>query len=115
MDLSLTEEQQLLADSVDRFVREAYEFDKRRKLISSELGYSEENWQQMAELGWLAVAIPEEYDGVGGGAVETMVIMEGLGRGLVVEPYFASVVMAANLIAFAGTDAQKQSGTRSGG
>ena len=108
MDFSLTEEQQLLKDSVDRFVRENYEFESRRKIADSNDGYSEDNWKQMAELGWLAVALPEEFGGIGGGSTETMVIMEGFGRGLVLEPFFATVVLGANLIMQGGSDAQKE-------
>ena len=108
MDFSLTEEQQLLKDSVDRFVRENYEFESRRKLAGTSEGYSEEHWKQMADLGWLAVALPEEYGGIGGGATEIMVIMEGFGRGLVLEPFFATVVLGGNLILQAGSDAQKE-------
>ena len=70
MDFSLSEEQQLLKDSVQRFVREEYELDTRRALVASDIGYSEENWKKMAELGWLAVALPEEYGGIGGGPGE---------------------------------------------
>ena len=108
MDFSLTEEQQLLKDSVDRFVRENYEFESRRKFANSNDGYGEDNWKQMAELGWLAVALPEEFGGIGGGSTETMVIMEGFGRGLVLEPFFATVVLGANLIMQGGSDAQKE-------
>ena len=108
MDFSLTEEQQLLKDSVDRFVRENYEFETRRKTAATSEGFTDENWKQMAELGWLAVALPEEFGGIGGGATETMVIMEGFGRGLVLEPFFATVVLGANLIQQAGNDAQKE-------
>jgi alkylation response protein AidB-like acyl-CoA dehydrogenase len=108
MDFSLTEEQQLLKDSVDRFVRENYEFESRRKIADSNDGYGEDNWKQMAELGWLAVALPEEFGGIGGGGTETMVIMEGFGRGLVLEPFFATVVLGANLIMQGGSDAQKE-------
>lgn len=108
MDFSLSEEQQLLKDSVDRFVRENYELADRRKLVGSADGFSGENWRTMAELGWLGAALPEEYGGIGGGAVETMVIMEGFGRGLVVEPYLASVVLGGGLVLQGGTDATKQ-------
>jgi len=108
MDFSLTEEQQLLKDSVDRFVREHYEFETRRQLAGSSEGYSEDNWKQMAELGWLGVAFPEEYGGIGGGATEIMVIMEGFGRGLVLEPYFATVVLGGNLILHGGSESQKE-------
>ncbi len=87
MDFSLTEEQQLLKDSVDRFVREHYEFETRRQLAGSSEGYSEDNWKQMAELGWLGVAFPEEYGGIGGGATEVMLVMERVVRGMVLEPY----------------------------
>jgi pimeloyl-CoA dehydrogenase small subunit len=107
MDFSLSEEQQLLKDSVDRFVREEYELETRRKLVASDDGFSRDNWKMMAELGWLGVALPEEFGGIEGGPVETMVIMEGFGEGLVVEPYFATVVLGGNLILEAGNDAQK--------
>ena len=67
MDFTLSDEQQLLKDSVDRFVRESYPLDSRRALAASELGYSEQNWQQMAQLGWLGVTVPEAHGGIGGG------------------------------------------------
>jgi len=108
MDFSLSEEQQLLKDSVDRFIREEYELPKRRELVASNDGYSEGNWAKMAELGWLGAALPEEYGGYGGGPVETMVVMEAFGRGLVVEPYFASVVMGGNFLVHGGEEAVKQ-------
>lgn len=108
MDFSLNEEQQLLKDSVDRFVRENYGLADRRKLVASADGFGRDNWRVMAELGWLGAALPEEYGGIGGGPVETMVIMEGFGRGLVVEPYFASVVLGGNLILQGGTDAARR-------
>jgi pimeloyl-CoA dehydrogenase small subunit len=108
MDFSLSEEQQLLKDSVDRFVREEYEFDKRRALIASDDGYSDDNWAKMAELGWLGASLPEEYGGYGGGPVETMVVMEAFGRGLVVEPYFATVVMGGNFLIRSGDETLKQ-------
>ena len=95
VNFSLSEEQRLLKDSAERFVRETCSLDRRRALVSSELGYSEESWRQMAELGWLGVTVPETCGGIGGGAVEMMVLMEAFGAGLVVEPYFPSVVRRA--------------------
>jgi alkylation response protein AidB-like acyl-CoA dehydrogenase len=107
MDFSLNEEQQLLKDSVDRFIRENYDLADRRKLVASADGFSRDHWRVMAELGWLGAALPEDYGGIGGGPVETMVIMEGFGRGLVVEPYFASVVLGGNLILMGAVDGLK--------
>lgn len=108
MDFSLSEEQQLLKDSVDRFVRENYELEQRRKLVASDDGFSREHWKTMAELGWLGVALPEEFGGIEGGAVETMVIAEAIGAGLVVEPYLPCVVLAGGMLLDAGSEAQKQ-------
>ncbi len=108
MNFSLTEEQQLLKDSADRFVRETCSLHRRRGLVASEPGYSEETWRRMAELGWLGVGMPEAHGGTGAGPVETMVLMEAFGSGLALEPYFPSVVLGGNLVALAGSDAQKQ-------
>ena len=107
MDFSFSEEQQMLKDSVDRYVREVYEFENRRKWTASEEGFSRDNWKQMAELGWLGVALPEQYGGIGGGPIETMVIMEAIGTGLVLEPFMATVVLGANAVNIAGSEAQK--------
>ena len=67
MDFSLNEEQQLLKDSVDRFVRDNYELAQRQELVASDEGFSRSHWATMAELGWLGAALPEEYGGIGGG------------------------------------------------
>ena len=107
MDFSLSEEQQLLKDSVDRFVREEYPLEARRKLVAGDDGFSRGNWKMMAELGWLGVAFPEEAGGIDGGPVETMVIMEGIGSGLVVEPYLPTVVLGGNFLLEAGSKEQK--------
>ncbi|MEM9684165.1 MAG: acyl-CoA dehydrogenase family protein [Pseudomonadota bacterium] len=107
MDFSLSEEQQLLKDSVDRFVRDNYELPQRNEVVASDGGFGAQHWKTMAELGWLGAALPEEYGGIGGGPVETMVIMEGFGRGLVVEPYLASVVLGGNLLLTGASEATK--------
>lgn len=107
MDFQLSEEQTLLADSVENWLRKEYDFERWRKLVKTDLGYRPENWTQMAELGWLAIALPEDFGGLGGGAVETMLIAERFGRHMVAEPFFSTVILGAGLIQAAGSDAQK--------
>jgi len=108
MDLNLSDEQRLLRESAERFVAESYDADHRRKMAKDPLGFSPAVWKQFAELGWLALPLPEEFDGLGGGAVEIGILMEAFGRGLVSEPYIATVVLGARLIDKCGTVAQKQ-------
>jgi alkylation response protein AidB-like acyl-CoA dehydrogenase len=108
MDLTLSDEQRLLRESAERFVSETYNAEHRRRLASDPLGFSAEIWKQFAELGWLALPIPEAYDGLGGGPVEIGILMEAFGRGLVSEPYLSTVVIGAALIAECGSEAQKQ-------
>ena len=108
MDLNLSDEQRLLRESADRFVTESHDADHRRKMASDPLGFSPAVWKQFAELGWLALPIAEEFDGLGGGAVEIGILMEAFGRGLVSEPYVATVVLGASLIDKCGSTAQKQ-------
>ena len=108
MDFSFTEEQTLLRNMVQRFVQDNYDLDARQKIVNSEEGMSKEHWNTFAELGLLAAPFPEEYDGMGGSQIETMVIMEELGRGLVVEPYFQTAVFAGGFIREGGSDDQKK-------
>jgi alkylation response protein AidB-like acyl-CoA dehydrogenase len=108
MDLTLSDEQRLLRESVDRFIAETYDADHRRSMAGDPLGFSPAIWKQFAELGWLALPIAESYGGLGAGAIETGILMEAFGRGLVTEPYLATVVIGASLIAECGNEAQKQ-------
>ena len=108
MDLNPSDEQRLLRESVDRFIAGSYDADHRRRSAGDPLGFSPAIWKQFAELGWLALPIAEEYGGLGAGAVETGIVMEAFGRGLVAEPYLATVVLSAALIAECGSEAQKQ-------
>lgn len=108
MDLNLTDEQRLLRESAERFVAESYDADHRRKMANDPLGFSPAVWKQFAELGWLALPISEDYGGLGGGAVEIGILVEAFGRGLVSEPYLATVVLGAALIDRCGSTAQKQ-------
>lgn len=107
MDFQLNDEQKLLADSLEGWLRKEYSFDHWRKLVKTEQGYSDANWAHFAEMGWLGVALPEAHGGLGGGAVETMVIGERFGAAMVAEPYFSSVVLGGGLIAAAGSEAQQ--------
>jgi alkylation response protein AidB-like acyl-CoA dehydrogenase len=108
MDLTFSDEQRLLRESVDRFIAGSYDADHRRRSAGDPLGFSPAIWKQFAELGWLALPIAEEYGGLGAGSVETGILMEAFGRGLVAEPYLATVVLSAALIAECGSEAQKQ-------
>jgi alkylation response protein AidB-like acyl-CoA dehydrogenase len=108
MDLTLSDEQRLLRESAERFVSETYTADHRRKVANDPLGFSADLWKQFADLGWLALPIPEAHGGLGGGAIETGILMEVFGRGLVCEPYLSTVVIGASLISQCGTEAQKQ-------
>ena len=108
MDLNLSDEQRLLRESAERFVAGSYDADHRRKMANDPRGFSPAVWKQFAELGWLALPIAEEFGGLGGGAVEIGILMEAFGRGLVSEPYVATVVLGAALIDKCGNAAQKQ-------
>jgi alkylation response protein AidB-like acyl-CoA dehydrogenase len=103
MDFSFSEEQGLLQDSIQRYIQNSYTFDARQKILKSEEGFSRENWATFAELGWLALPFAEESGGFGGTAVETMIMMEEFGKGLVVEPYVSTVIMAGSVIEAGGT------------
>jgi len=109
MDFSYSEEQQMLQDSVSKFVAQDYDFDSRRKNIESDKGYSEAHWQLFADLGWLMVPFKETDGGIGGTAVDLAVVMEEFGKGIVIEPFLANTVLAGGAIAEVGTDAQKES------
>jgi alkylation response protein AidB-like acyl-CoA dehydrogenase len=108
MDLTLSDEQRLLRESVDRFIAETYDADHRRRIASDPLGFSPQIWKQFADLGWLALPIEEAYGGLGAGAIETGIVMEAFGRGLVTEPYLATVVIGAALISECASEPQKQ-------
>ncbi len=107
MDFSYTEEQTLLRNSVQRFVQDKYSFEARKAILASKAGWSRDNWKAFAELGLLAAPFAEEHDGLGGGAIETMIVMEEFGKGLVIEPYLQTVVLCGGLINAAGSEAQK--------
>ena len=102
MNFDLSEEQQLLKDSVERFVNENYDLDTRQSLSKNPAGFSDTYWQTMAELGWLGVTVPEAQGGFGGNQADTMVLMEAFGQGLVLEPFFASAVLGTRAVVSGG-------------
>ena len=106
MDFELSDDQNLLKDSVERFVKDNYSPDARAKLADTELGFSRDHWKKMAELGWLGLPFSEDVGGFGGTAVDTMIMMESMGRGLVLEPFLSTVVLGGGLVAEAGSKAQ---------
>ena len=108
MDLSLNEVQLMLADSIEKFISNDYDFETRQKYSGSDLGYSAEVWQSFAELGWTAFPFSEDDGGFDGGPVDLMVVMERLGRGLIVEPYLANVVLAGGVLKRAANNSQKE-------
>jgi len=109
MDFSFSEEQGLLQDSVQRFIQNDYTFDARQKIIKTEDGFSRDNWSTFAELGWLGLPFSEEDGGFGGTPIETMIMMEEFGKGLVVEPYLSTVIMAGTVLSEGGSQEQKES------
>jgi alkylation response protein AidB-like acyl-CoA dehydrogenase len=108
MDIQFTEEQELLRSSVQRLLRDHYNFDARRKIVASEDGFSRSQWEAFAELGLLAAPFSEEAGGLGGGPLSTMIIMQEFGRHLVVEPFVEAIVIAGGLIEQVGSEGQKR-------
>jgi pimeloyl-CoA dehydrogenase small subunit len=105
MDFDLSDEQRLLKESVDRLILDQYQFQQRKQYMAEPVGYSTAMWSRFAEQGLLGLPFPEELGGFGGGSVETMIVTEAFGRGLVVEPYFATVILAGGLLRRAGDHA----------
>ena len=109
MDFTFNEEQTLIQDQVDQFVLKEYDWETRQSLSNSDLGFGQENWQKFAELGWLGISVSEDSGGFGGSAIESMLIMEAFGKGLVVEPFLETMIMSGGLIDAHGSDQQKAS------
>src|SRR6185312_15143531 len=108
MDFELSDEQRLLKDSVERLCAQRYEFETRKKYMKEADGWSRDMWRQYAELGLTALPFSEDHGGVGGGPVETMIVMEAFGRALALEPYFATVVIGGGFLRLGANDAVKR-------
>jgi len=106
MDFELNDDQSMLQDSLQKFIQKDYTFEKRREYSTKPNGFSAEVWAQLAEQGVLGIGLPEEHGGFGG-EVEVMVVMEQIGRGLVLEPFMSTVVLGGGLIRDNGSAAQQ--------
>jgi alkylation response protein AidB-like acyl-CoA dehydrogenase len=98
MDFSYSDEQVAMQDTLQRYVGRDYGFERRRELAGSALGFSADAWARYADLGLLSLPFPEEFGGLGGNSVDIMLVMEQVGRGLLLEPYLNSIVMCGGLI-----------------
>src|SRR5664279_4553863 len=107
MDFDLSEEQRLLKESVDGLLGDAYDFETRKKYMKEKGGWSKAAWSKLAEQGLLGLPFSEDDGGFGAGAVETMIVMEALGKALVLEPYLATVVIAGGFLRRGGSAEQK--------
>ncbi len=107
MDFDLSEEQRLLKESIEGLLSDAYDFEQRKKYRAEKDGWSRAIWNKLAEQGLLGLPFAEADGGFGGGSVETMIVMEALGRALVVEPYLATVVLGGGFLRHGGSEAQR--------
>ena len=108
MDFTFNEEQTLIQGQVEQFIQRDYDWESRQSLILTDSGYSLDNWNTFAELGWLGISLSHDSGGFGGSSIDTMILMEEFGKGLVLEPFLETVVMCAELIDKAGTLEQKK-------
>lgn len=109
MSFALSEEQAMLRESAARFVRGHYAFEERRKLADSAEGFSRQHWKQFAEMGWLGLNLPVDVGGLDCSFIETCLLVEEFGRGLVLEPFLPTVVLCASLLDACGSESQRQS------
>lgn len=108
MNFDLDDEQTMLRDSVSRFINDVQNLEHRRQLMDSAEGFSRDHWRHFAEMGWLALNLSEDVGGLQYGAIEMALLVEQLGRGLLLEPYVPTVVLGAGLIDRCGSDAVRQ-------
>jgi alkylation response protein AidB-like acyl-CoA dehydrogenase len=108
VDFRYTEEQLALRETLQRYIARDYDFERRRALARSALGYCERAWAQYADLGLLALPFPEEFGGLGGNAIDVMAVMEMVGQGLLLEPILSTVVLCGSLLADAAAESLKR-------
>ena len=108
MNFELTEERQMLQDTLRRFLADRYDTKTRNAILESDAGLSAEIWNQMAELGIIGAMFTEDQGGFGGAGFDLSVVFEELGRAGVVEPFLDTAILGGGLIAALGSDAQKE-------
>ena len=108
MNFDLSEEQQLVSDSIERFILENYALESRVAIVKQTPGFSLGYWQTMSELGWLGLPFSEDDGGFGGDQLDTMVLMEQFGKGLVLEPFLASIVLGGGVLKRVANEAQRK-------
>jgi alkylation response protein AidB-like acyl-CoA dehydrogenase len=108
MDLAYTDEQNMLRESIEKFLASEYDLSARQNLVSSDTGFSAQHWQTYADLGWLGMPIAEDFGGLGGDLVDTMIMFEAFGKGLVIEPVLSTLVLFAGALEIAGSEDQRQ-------
>jgi alkylation response protein AidB-like acyl-CoA dehydrogenase len=107
MNFNLSEEQAMLKDGVERFIQQEYGFEARREIAAGDEGFSRARWQDYAELGWLGLSLPEEVGGLACSFVETAILMEAFGRGMVLEPFVQTSLLCATIIERSGSEAKR--------
>ena len=107
MNCHPSDDRRMLADSLDRYVAEQYGIETRHRISQSAASYSAEQWSQFAELGIIAALFTEAQGGLGGTGFDIATVFESLGRGLVVEPFLASAVLAGSALTHVGTPTQQ--------
>jgi alkylation response protein AidB-like acyl-CoA dehydrogenase len=109
MDFNLTKEQEQLGDTIQRFVAKEYTVERRKAILASKEGFSREVWAKLGELGLLALQVPEEHGGMGAGAVEVLLTMNAIGKGLLLEPFLPSAILGTALVRELGSPEQQRS------
>src|SRR6185369_17762941 len=108
LNFDLSPEQILMKEAAERYLRDAYSFDARRRILATDEGISREAWRRMGEFGWLGLPLSEAAGGMDGSPGDLMVLAEQMGRALVVEPWIASVVLAGRLVDRLGSAQQRK-------
>src|SRR5258708_4320290 len=109
MDFNLSKEQEQLSDTIQRFVAKEYAVERRKAILESPEGFSREVWAKLGELGLLALQVPEEHGGMGAGAVEVLLTMNAIGKGLLLEPFLPSAILGTALVRELGSPEQQRS------